>query len=405
MRHSQGISYFLLIPMLIFVSFQLFCNVMMLKEMSTAKLWRFYLNGSLASGTFLLLLLSAAWLLRQRALPSHLTDFSKLIHNLSAGIAVLDAQARIVVLNDRFADLSGQKRSKCLKQPIDKVLAIPDLDIRSGEAQRLLFDMPRESDPALRLQIISVPLSKGTIVILEDLTAERDLQEAIRRTGQLETVSQMAASVAHEVRNPMTSVQGFLQLMNREIHPSHAHAMYLQVMEEDLKRISTIITEYLNLSRMSSGGLEEVSLNSLLQNTCALLRSEANLRGIQITLELPEKSPCITVDPNSIKQVLINLVRNALEAIGKEPGVVMIALEDHGQSVMLKIKDTGPGIPAHDLSRIFNPYFTTKQNGTGLGLPISKRIIEELGGQMTVQTEEGKGTTFFLRLPKHPFST
>ncbi|TCP55610.1 signal transduction histidine kinase [Tumebacillus sp. BK434] len=232
---------------------------------------------------------------------------------------------------------------------------------------------------------------------------QRELELALRRTEQLETVSQMAASVAHEVRNPMTSVQGFLQLMSRDIPSEHAHAMYLKVMEEDLKRISTIITEYLNVSRISGGMLEEVELGELLQNTCALLQSEANLRGIALTLDLPADSLRLTLEPGGLKQVLINLARNAMEAIGESSGTVTLALEDRGNTVCLKVKDTGPGIHARDLPRIFNPFYTTKATGTGLGLAISKRIIEEQGGSLAVQTEEGKGTTFFLHLPKHPF--
>lgn len=246
-----------------------------------------------------------------------------------------------------------------------------------------------------------------TLRILSDRaqrSVQRALEASMRRTEQLETVSQMAASVAHEVRNPMTSVQGFLQLMSREIHPEHAHAMYLKVMEEDLKRISTIITEYLNVSRITGGMLEEVELCPLLHNTCALLQSEANLRGIALTLDLPQDSLSITIEPNGLKQVLINLARNAMEAIGEDNGAVTLSLEDKGDTVCLKVKDTGPGISARDLPRIFNPFYTTKATGTGLGLAISKRIIEEGGGTMTVQTEEGRGTTFFLHLPKHPFS-
>ncbi|ASS76340.1 hypothetical protein CIG75_16215 [Tumebacillus algifaecis] len=237
----------------------------------------------------------------------------------------------------------------------------------------------------------------------EYAASNRELHEAMRRTEHLETVSQMAASIAHEVRNPMTSVQGFLQLMSREVNPGHAHAMYLRVMEEDLRRISTIITEYLNFSKMGSDMLEEVDLRQLLHNTCTLLQSEANMRGIIITLELPADSLFLTIDANRIKQVLINLARNAMEAIDGQAGTITLVLEDSGDRVCLKVKDTGPGISASDLPRIFNPFYTTKPTGTGLGLSISKRIIEEKGGSIAVQTEEGRGTTFFLYLPKHPF--
>jgi two-component system, sporulation sensor kinase E len=172
-------------------------------------------------------------------------------------------------------------------------------------------------------------------------------------------------------------------------------------MEEDLKRINSIITEYLNFSRMGSDSLEDVWIGTLLHNTYTLLQSEANLKGIQITLSLLGNNPLLIANPNRLKQVLINLARNAMEAMSETGGVLTLSLEICDDHICITVKDSGPGIPEDAVSQIFQPFYTTKQTGTGLGLYISKQIIEEHNGTIEVESATGVGTAFHIRLPKN----
>jgi PAS domain S-box-containing protein len=339
---------------------------------------------------------------------------SFVLNSLHHGIIVTDLEFEITYANDALNDLFALESAQLVGRSIAQIIPADDglsarlarLALENGETQFAQFDFFLPHGGRRHVQVTATPLRDvsstlmGMLLLYQDRSAEVELQETMRRNDQLETVSQMAASIAHEVRNPMTSVQGFLQLMAREIDPQHTHSMYLGVMEEDLKRINDIITEYLSFSRMGNDAMEDVRIATLLHNTYTLLQSEANLKGIEIVLRLPGFDPLLTANPNRLKQVLINLARNAMEAMSADGGVLTLVLQETAEGVCLQVQDTGPGITPDHLDRIFNPFYTTKNSGTGLGLFISKKIIEEHNGTLQVATEPGAGTTFFIHLPR-----
>ncbi|MGB8955856.1 MAG: ATP-binding protein [Tumebacillaceae bacterium] len=347
-----------------------------------------------------------------------------LLNSLNQGVVVTDLELNITYVNHAFCEMFSNDQSTLLGRSLEELTEeeissdleidpfaisrrLADFTLESGENQNRELVVPQPSGHYRCIQISTTPIKDttssniGVLLFYQDRTAEKELQETIRRHDQLETVSQMAASIAHEVRNPMTSVQGFLQLMSKEIDPAHTHSMYLHVMEEDLKRINNIITEYLNFSRMGSDSLEDVWIGTLLHNLYTLLESEANLKGIQLELTLSGNNPLLIANPHGLKQVLINLARNAMEAMREAGGTLTLALETTEDHICLMVRDTGPGIDTEHLARIFNPFYTTKKTGTGLGLFISKKIIDEHNGTIRVQSEAGKGTTFAIYLPKN----
>ncbi|MGZ4111616.1 MAG: ATP-binding protein [Tumebacillaceae bacterium] len=343
-----------------------------------------------------------------------------LLNSIDHGVLVIDLEAQISFVNDEFCRMFHYDRDRLLgtvtadlarqhpDEPIALAYRLVTQTKASGESQSMLLDLPQPDGGFRHLEILATLLKDqsqrllGFLLSYRDRTAERELQESMRRNDQLETVSQMAASIAHEVRNPMTSVQGFLQLMSKEVDPTHTHSMYLHVMEEDLKRINSIITEYLNFSRMGSDSLEDVWVGTLLHNTYTLLQSEANLKGIELILSLSGSDPLLIANANRLKQVLINLARNGMEAmIAQGGGKLTLALETTPDDIVLMVKDTGPGISTYDMERIFKPFYTTKETGTGLGLFVCKKIVEEHNGTIRVQTEEGYGTIFSIYLPKN----
>nr|WP_236587957.1 ATP-binding protein [Tumebacillus amylolyticus] len=339
---------------------------------------------------------------------------SFVLNSLHHGVVVTDLDFEVSYTNDSFAEMFGLENSTMVGQRLGQIVPLEAglscqlarQALAADESRFAQFEFPMKEGGVRHLQITATPLRDATsahmgmLLLYQDRSAEVELQETMRRNDQLETVSQMAASIAHEVRNPMTSVQGFLQLMAREIDPKHTHSMYLSVMEEDLKRINGIITEYLNFSRMDNGAKEPIQIGTLLHNTYTLLQSEANLKGIQIELRLPDTDPFLTANTNSLKQVLINLARNAMEAMSEVGGgLLTLSLEETPDGVCLLVQDTGPGIQPEHLARIFSPFYTTKHTGTGLGLFISKKIIEEHNGTLQVTTELGVGTAFRILLP------
>lgn len=344
-----------------------------------------------------------------------------LINAINHGVVVIDQDLIITYANKAFYHWVTNDSNQLIGKPISQVFlqAYPNqptsisyrlacLALESGTGQSTSFDLPFADNGFRQMHITATPLptdegrQTGVLLFYQDRTAEWELQETVRRHDQMETVSQMAASIAHEVRNPMTSVQGFLQLMSKEIDPAHSHSMYLHVMEEDLKRINSIITEYLNFSRMGSDSREDVWIGTLVHNTYTLLQSEANLKGIHIVLSLLGNNPLLIANPNRLKQVLINLARNAMEAMSEQGGgTLTLSLETSDDHICIVVKDTGPGIPEDIYPQMFQPFYTTKPTGTGLGLFISKQIIEEHNGTIEVQSAPEIGTTFHIYLPKN----
>jgi PAS domain S-box-containing protein len=348
----------------------------------------------------------------------------ELLNSVGLGIVVADRHLHILFANDDFLNMFDYEKERILSEPLRDVLLdgrgdslslsqrLADLALRTEQKQTAMLDLPLDDGKFKHIQVSTSPIRgknggcHGVLLLYQDRTADKEMEEHMRRNVHLETVSQMAASIAHEVRNPMTSVQGFLQLMGREIDPSHTHSKYLHVMEEDLKRINSIITEYLNFSRMGAhDSLEDVWIGTLLENTCTLIESEANMKGIQIELQTGGDNPLLIANPNRLKQVLINLARNGMEAMcdsGRgHGGVLTLGLTSTRDEICLFIRDTGPGIPPQELSNIFKPFYTTKKTGTGLGLFVCKKIVDEHNGTIRVQSVLGTGTTFYIHLPKN----
>ncbi|HEU4964444.1 MAG TPA: ATP-binding protein [Bacilli bacterium] len=347
-----------------------------------------------------------------------------LLHSIGLGIVVVDRHSHILFANRDFLNMFDAEQERVHNEPLRNVLLaghgaslslsqrLADLCLQTEEKQAASFDLPLDDGQFKHIQVSASPIRNregqalGVLLVYQDRTSDREMEEHMRKNAHLETVSQMAASIAHEVRNPMTSVQGFLQLMGREIDPAHTHSKYLHVMEEDLKRINSIITEYLNFSRMGThDSFEDVWIGTLVANVCTLIESEANLKGISLDLIGDGENPLLIANPNRLKQVLINLARNAMEAMSEDEqsqgGVLRLGLTSTRDEICLTVSDTGPGIPASELSDIFNPFYTTKKTGTGLGLFVCNKIIREHKGTIRVQSEPDHGTTFFIHLPKN----
>ncbi|MCX7572248.1 ATP-binding protein [Tumebacillus sp. DT12] len=239
----------------------------------------------------------------------------------------------------------------------------------------------------------------GCMLLIKDNTVYREWEELSQRVDAHSHYVQMAATIAHEVRNPMTSVRGFLQLLAGQI-TGETQQMYLEVMQTEIDRMNSILSEYLSMARAPQMKWERISLSDLVSETFMLLEGEANYRGIH--LELINTPGCeVHGLSRELKQVLINLVRNAFDAIdNSSDGRVRISLRAEAHEYRIDVADNGCGITQEQLAKIFDPFFTTKAMGTGLGLPVCKKIVESHGGSLTCESTAGEGTTFTVRLPE-----
>lgn len=236
------------------------------------------------------------------------------------------------------------------------------------------------------------------ILQMQNCTERKVLEKKLEHSDSLSTVGQIAASIAHEIRNPMTTLKGFVQLL--ESTASGDMQKYLTVIDGEINRIESILNEMLLLSKPVVSEESIFSLESLVNDIVGIIYPKALMEGIVIEMKIHNiKHSLVKGNADKMKQVLLNLLKNALEAmtIG---GLLSIQLEEglHNH-LLLKITDTGKGMNSQQLKQIFIPFFTSKKNGTGLGLPFVLKVIEEHGGQITVESEEKKGTTFSLSLP------
>ncbi|MGG4147195.1 ATP-binding protein [Paenibacillus algorifonticola] len=235
----------------------------------------------------------------------------------------------------------------------------------------------------------------GAALIVQDVTELTLLRDELGRMERLSLIGQMAASITHEIRNPMAVIRGFMQLMRERSRLNEQQ--YYQIVMEELDRANTIISDFLSLAQNRSVPMEKHSLQTIIQEILPLLQADANLRGQVVQTELADELPSFLMSDKEMKQLLINLVRNGMEAMG-EKGVLHIftgylPLEN---KVVLRIRDNGVGIPAEQMSQLFKPFYTTKSKGTGLGLPLCLSIAERHNGKLEVESEEGEGTTFIL---------
>ncbi|CAM3057370.1 ATP-binding protein [Paenibacillus sediminis] len=239
----------------------------------------------------------------------------------------------------------------------------------------------------------------GAVVIGQDITELELLRSELGHAERLSLVGQMAASITHEIRNPMAVVRGFMQLM-REKSPSSLDHYYKIVLEE-LDRANGIISDFLSLAQNRIVEKEECHLHDIIHDLSPLLWADANLRGQSIELKLSEHVPDMQLNSKEIKQLLLNLSRNAMEAM-EDRGVLTIETIAAADNVELRVSDTGPGIPKPVQDKLFEPFYTTKAKGTGLGLALCISIAERHNGTIVVDSEEGRGTTFAVVFKNAP---
>jgi hypothetical protein len=226
---------------------------------------------------------------------------------------------------------------------------------------------------------------------------ERAVEDMVRR-AKLASVGEMAVTVAHEIRNPLTAVRGFAQRLHRQYSdPERVHD-YAEIIISEVDRLNSVLGDVLDFVRNVDTKVKAASLNDIVLRTVQLLEERMGKSQILCETELDPNMPTCYYDETQLTQVLINLMKNGAQAM-KEGGVLFIRTEADSQHCTLNVTDTGTGIANKDLRRIFEPFFTTKTKGTGLGLAFAKRVVEEHGGEIRVQTGLGKGTTFRVILP------
>jgi len=338
-----------------------------------------------------------------------------IFHAIQEGIIVLDGRGRISYANRAAENMLGFSLSSAEGTVISRYL--PDIEwshimnLDEQEWSRLVSREIEITYPNHRfLDFYIVPLSavdqkeKGAVMILRDITRERHHETITIESERMNAITLLAAGVAHEIGNPLNSLTIHLQLLNRELESLSDQDRapltdLLAIAQGEVERLDQIITQFLRALRPSQPRLEATSLAVVLDETLAFLKQEIKDRDILVEVDTPAELPAAQIDRNQMKQAFFNIIRNAIQVM-PNGGLLKISLGASDRFVFISFTDTGPGIPSGDLGAIFEPYFTTKKEGSGLGLMIVQRIIRDHGGELEVHSEPNTGTTFTLYLPR-----
>jgi len=242
----------------------------------------------------------------------------------------------------------------------------------------------------------------GQVLIIRDLGEVRRLQDEIRRKEKLAAIGGLAAGVAHEIRNPLSSIKGIASYYKSKFEDGSEDKEMAVVMIEEVDRLSRVISELLEFARPTKLNRKLSDINEILKHSTRLVEQEAAAKKIDIQLNLTSDPVKADVDPDRLTQCFLNLFLNALQAMESGGRLTVSSSTGVNGNIAIDIKDNGSGISAEDLSKIFDPYFTTKPKGTGLGLAIAHKIIEAHRGQIKVRSTIGQGTVFSIILPLMP---
>lgn len=345
---------------------------------------------------------------RERAL------LGTLFNTIEDGIVVLDRGGRVSYLNQAAARLLSVAVEGAVGQPVDRIFA--ELDpavLRAVDEGRVVRREVEIQFPQPRLlRLFAAPIEDnpeaGLALVLHDATEHRHQTRKAVEAERGHALTLLAASVAHEIGNPLNALHIHLQLMEREVRRlresgesgSMASRLqkYLDVAKGEVSRLDYIITDFLRAMRPSAPQFQDASVNEVVQDAAALLGPELENRGLRVVTRLGRALPDVRMDPAQIKQALVNLVKNAMQAMTRG-GTLTLSTGRTAEHVWISVSDTGAGIAAEQLGRLFQPFYTTKARGTGLGLMTVQRIVRDHGGEIDVDSDVGRGTTFRIQLP------
>jgi PAS domain S-box-containing protein len=358
----------------------------------------------------------------QRELQSRLSRIEKILapimDQMEEAVLILDINEVIQSLNPAAREIFGYTAEELIGESYTKLL--PNGDPKyEGFLQRfqqkgrvLKYQTTRRSaggqEAAVQISRFMIKDDEGrpagAVEILKDISEDRRIAQDLLTTEKMAAVGKMSSKVVHEIRNPLASISLNVDLLGdslRHLPPNEEGeaSEILLNLKRETRRLRQITEEYLQFSRLLRKEFRREDVNQVLLELADFARPEFRRKGIQILLRLDEKQPRAMIDAGSIRQAGLNLVRNAMEAADPE-GHIRLSTMDLGDTIEIRVADDGCGIAEKDLAHIFDPFYTTKRDGTGLGLAVVRQIVEEHGGRIQVRSLPQRGTTFVIVLPK-----
>lgn len=339
-----------------------------------------------------------------------------IIENAADGVIAIDRQGDVTTMNPAAEMITGYTLNELVGRPYatlfsDPHFASPVLDTLAHGTEHLAQEVSFPArDRTIELSVTTSRIHNpngeliGALVIFSDLTARKETQRRLAQTERLATLGELMAGVAHEVRNPLTAIRGYVQIIRQQTSLP-VHQEYLSVVLKEIDSINRVIQQLLDFSRPRQSQWQQVLLNSLIEETLILVQTSGVQARIAFNVEQDKGLPAIVADRELLKQVILNILINAVQAINARGEIRIRTWQYSATQQAVTIEDNGCGIDLALQKKIFDPFFTTKASGTGLGLALSQRIINAHQGDIHVASMPGCGATFTLILPINPQGT
>lgn len=351
-------------------------------------------------------------------------DDMEILDSMEQGVLIVDRRGKIEIFNASLEKMSGFSRESVIGRPLTEVFAreewLGQLYERSIDHERSLTihdqNLTNQEGKSIPVSVTISPLwvqrdrIRGTIIVFHDLSTIKAVQENLLRSDRLAYLGLVASGLAHEIKNPLAAIRGAAQLLAKDLDSQQESTRCCQLIVEETDRMNRLLQELLSLGNPRTIEPRPVNVNRLLDESITLESKSSTNREVEFVKLFDPSLPEVLGDPERLKQVFINLIHNALDAMNRKGKIEIrskfvtdsmktIIKDKKSRSIVIEIKDDGPGFSLEEQEKIFIPFYTTKPKGTGLGLPLSLQIVKEHHGTMKVDSTPGEGTSFKVILP------
>ena len=367
----------------------------------------------LGSGSLFFILVVQNFHLVQRTLNQMKSYIHYVVESMANGLISLDSKGAVTTMNRAAQELIGVLETESKSLEIDDLLPEQATEIREVlEHNHTILNkeivLKHASGLAIPVNLSATQVKDergaklGVVVLLHDMREMVELQERAKRAEHLASIGRMAATVAHEIRNPLSSIRGFAQFFANLFKEKTEERTYALAMMKESNRLNRVVSELLDYARPLELKVEPTSIETLFLDVVRRLELEKSDSCIEIVQEIQSDLPEVQLDHDRILQVLLNLTQNSIDAMPNGGKLVLSAVwATERNCVQIGVQDTGDGISQTDLPRLFEPFFTTKVRGAGLGLAVVRKIVDAQDGEVEVRSEEGIGTEVILTLPQN----
>lgn len=368
-----------------------------------------------SAGIYFVFVVQNAYLVR-RTLDEMREYTRNVLESMPNGLLTVDRSLCVATFNPTALEILGRTREEIEGKPIDGLLPLEN-EVRQvlSDSESILEKEVRISHEArnktflfLSVSPLKEPDSKvarGAVIILRDVTMIRDLEQKVIMNEKFAALGRLSAGVAHEIRNPLNSIKGFIQYFQKKLDLDEEDYKYTDLMLSEVDRLNRVISKLLAYSKPREPRMSVRSLDEIVDHCILVLEREFSDASIRVERKCyQDQASMVLMDADQMTQVFLNILLNAIEATPRGGTISVVSEAGNDRKVNLVVKDTGEGIPREHLDKIFDPFFSTKKKGTGLGLAIVKSIIEAHGGEIDVESEVGKGTKFIVSLETYLLS-